>query len=230
IIEKHGRDFMRYYFAKFSKGEDFSFNEKEMIEIQKFMIVLNNINSFVEQLQDVKSELKIEDKWIISKYNSLLKNAKKSYEEYKFFNVIYEIENFVVMDLSRKYIQMIRERADETKKILNEVRIGLIKLLAPIIPFYSEMIWQELRKQKVVNEESIFLSDWPNYEEKMINLDLEKNFDEMLKIIEKGMAARDAAKIGLKWPLASAQVIMPNPLSKEFSELLKKQLRDMFKD
>lgn len=224
IIEKYGRDFMRYYFAKFSKGEDFSFNEKEMLEIQKFMIVLNNINSFVEQLQDSKNEMKIEDKWIISKYNSLLKKVKKSYDEYKFFEVIYEIENFVLMDLSRKYIQMIRDRADETKKILSEIRIGLIKLLAPIIPFYSEMMWQELRKKKIVNEESIFLSSWPDYEEKKIEEDLEKNFDEMLKIIERGMAARDTAKIGLRWPLASAQVIMPNPLKKELGELLKKQL------
>ena len=224
IIKKYGRDCMRYYFAKFSRGEDFSFDEREMVEIQKVMGFFGNINSFIEQLQTKKPELKIEDKWILSKYHSLIKKVKKSYEEYKFYEAISSIEDFVIIDLSRTYIQMIRDRADETKKMLNEIRKGLIKLIAPVTPFFAESVWQELRKKKVVDEESVHLSSWPSVDEKMIDPKLEKDFEEMLKIIEKGMAARDVAKIGLRWPLASAVVSIPNSLKKELHELIKKQL------
>jgi len=224
IIAKYGRDYMRYYFAKFSKGEDFSYDESELIELQKTIAILANVDSFVSQLQPTKQKMKIEDKWIESKFNNLVKEVMASYENYKFYEVIQKLENFVLNDLSRTYIQIIRERSNETFEVLNHIRNGVIKLYAPIMPLLSEAIWQELRKKNLVKEESIHLSEWPKVESKKINEKLEKEFEQLLKIVELGMAARDEAKIGLRWPLASAKVSADFTLGEELEEIIMRQL------
>lgn len=223
IIEKFGRDFMRYYFAKFSKGEDFFFDEKEFSEIRKIVNLLTNTNNFINQLENRKSRLKVEDKWILSRYNSFLRSAKENYDSYKFPELIQRIESFLI-ELSRKYIQIVRERSDETFEVLNEIRIGLIKILAPIVPFLAERIWQELRERKIVKEESVHLSDWPKFAGGKIYEKLEEEFESAMKVVEYGLAQRDKEKIGLRWPLQKAFVESPVNFDDELKEIISRQL------
>jgi valyl-tRNA synthetase len=68
------------------------------------------------------------------------------------------------------------------------------------------------------------LSEWPKVESKKINEKLEKEFEQLLKIVELGMAARDEAKIGLRWPLAAAKVYGDFKLSEELEEIIMRQL------
>ncbi|MEM4230735.1 MAG: class I tRNA ligase family protein [Candidatus Pacearchaeota archaeon] len=168
--------------------------------------------------------MEIEDKWILSKFNSLIKKVTESYNNYRFYEVIQELEKFLIFDLSRTYIKLIRERADETYEILNEIRIGLLKIFAPICPFVTEKIWQELREKKIVKEESVHLSEWPELDEKKIDNQLEKSFERIFEIIEKGLAERDKLKIGLKWPLAKAVVFSKEIFEKEFKKIIMGQL------
>lgn len=223
IIDKQGRDFLRYYFAKISKGEDFAFDENEFKEINNFFRVFLNINNFINQLEK-KNKLKVEDKWILSKYNSLIKNVRENYNSYKFIEVVKALEEFLINDLSKKYIQIIRERSDEIYDVINELRLGALKLLAPIIPFTTEKIWQELKEKKIVKEESIHLTEFPKEDNKKINQALEKEFETAFKIIELGLAERDKEKIGLKWPLAKASIETTEKLSKELQEIIMRQL------
>ncbi len=238
IIEKHSRDYLRYYFAKTSKGEDFAFDEKEFKEIQKTFRILNNVNNFISQLDNLsflekktrlnkektKIGTKIEDTWILSRYNSLIKEATENYNKFRYSEVVEAIERFLVFDLSRTYIKIVRDRADETYDILNKIRIDLLKLLAPIIPFLTEKIWQDFKEKKLVKQESVHLSDWPKVNEKLINTKLEKDFEIVLDVIEKGLAERDKVKIGLKWPLAKAIVYVKININKELQEIIKNQL------
>ncbi|KKL57232.1 hypothetical protein LCGC14_2237460, partial [marine sediment metagenome] len=161
VIEKYGRDEMRYYFAKNSKGEDFAFDEKEFKEIQNFFRILNNVNNFVNKLETKKSTLKLEDKWILSRFNSFLEDVEKSYNRFRFPEVIQKLERFVIDDLSKTYIKIIRERENEVYNILNKIRNDLLVVLSPISPFITENIWQQLRKKKIVKEESVHLCRWP---------------------------------------------------------------------
>lgn len=224
IISKYGRDAMRYYFAKNSKGEDFAFDEREFVEIQKVLTILSNINNFVVQLDKEKAKLQIEDLWILSKYSALLKDVTEDLNKFFYPEAIQKLEKFIVHDLSRAYIQMIRDRASESFAILNEIRDGLIKLFSPICPFITENIWQELRKKGIVKEESIHLSDWPKFDKKKISVELEKEFDNALSIIELGLAERDKAKISLRWPLAKAIIYSNVKLKSEIQEIIAKQL------
>ena len=222
IIEKYGRDAMRYYFAMSSKGEDFAFDENSIGDVQKTFMMLNNVNNFVNQLPREKQKTEAEDKWISSKFNSLVNEVPESYNNYKYPEVIQKLESFLVQDLSRSYIKIVRDRSGETYELLNEIRTGLLKMLAPICPFLAESIWQSLKNEKVVKEESIHLSDWPKADKKRINKELEKDFEIVMKLIELGLYERDKAKIGLRWPLASAAV---NPeINKDLQEILARQL------
>ena len=223
VIEKYGRDLLRYYFAKFSKGEDFSYDEREMKEMQKAMIVLDNVNRFINQLDKKKENLRVEDRWILSKFYALIEEIKELYNNYKFFDVVQKLEEFLISDLSRKYIQIIRERSNETYETLNKIRNSLIIMLAPIMPFVAEKIWQELREKKIVKEESVHLCDWPSFNSKKIDKKLEEEFVKAFDVIEKGLAVRDKEKIGLKWPLGKAE-ISGIKISKELEEVVARQL------
>ena len=219
IIDKYGRDYLRYYFAKLSKGEDFSFDEGEFKEIGKVFMILGNINSFIEQLERKKGKVRVEDKWILSRFNSVVEEVKESYNSYRFFDVISKLEEFVMFDLSRKYIQIIRDRSDEVYDVLNEIRVGLLKLFAPVIPFYCERVWTGFD----VKEESVHLSEFPKVDVNKIDSGLEKEMSLVFDIIERGLSARDEAKISLKWPLSKAEVRCSG-FRKELIDIIKSQL------
>ena len=163
VIAKYGRDALRYYFVKFSRGDDFAYNEKELSEINKVLTILHNVNTFINQLGDGKQTTRVEDKWILSRFARTVKAVAYEYNRYRFFAAIEVLEKFLVEDLSRTYIQMIRERAEETADVLRGIQQGVLKMFAAVVPFTCEHLWQELRMHKRVSEESIFLTDWYQY-------------------------------------------------------------------
>jgi len=224
VIEKYGRDYLRYYLTRSSKGDNFSFNENDFKEMQGVFRVLSNINRFVDQTMKGKQVLRAEDRWILSRYNSMILEVKEEYRKYRFYSAINKIEEFLVRDFSKTYVQMIRERSDEVFDIMNEIRIGVVKLFAPVIPFISEKIWQGLRESKFVSEESVHLSVLPKADEKKINSDLEREFNVALEVIEKGLAERDKEKIGLRWPLGDAKYEAGREISSEIEEIIARQL------
>ncbi len=224
IIEKYSRDYLRYYFAKISKGEDFSFDEKEFKDIQNFFRVLLNVNAFANQVEKGKNKIAIEDKWILSRLNSTINEITEDYNSYKFPEVVQTIEKFLNEDVSKKYIKMVRNRSSEVYGTLNEIRLAVLKFLAPIIPFATEKIWQELKDKKIVEEESIHLSEWPKEDKKKINPGLEEEFNLILKVIEIGLSERDKIQIGLKWPLAKVTISTDKKWDKEILEIVLRQL------
>lgn len=224
VIAQYGRDTLRYYFATFSKGEDFNYDPKGMQEIGKLFGILANINTFISQLTPRKVKPTLEDTWILSKYHRLITEVTAAYNSYQFFTGTQALERFIIHDLSRTYIQLIRDRADEATELLSTIRIGLLQLLAPLVPYMVEGWWQELRVQRKVKEESVFLSEFPSINNKKINQKLEHTFTQVQKVLEVGLRKRDQAHIGLKWPLASATITTPEPLAKKVYALILKQL------
>jgi isoleucyl-tRNA synthetase len=202
-----------------------AFDESNFEEVRKFMVILTNLNSFITQIpKGAKQQINAEDKWILSKYNELIGNVRKSYEEYDFGGLATKLEQFLVQDFSRKYIQMIRDRAENARETLQEIYSGLVIMLAPIIPFTSEHIWQKLRENDIVKEESAHLSSFPEYNKKGIDKELQESFDSLLKVIELGLSERDKLKIGLRWPLASATIQSEKKIDKELHGIIMQQL------
>jgi len=190
------------------------------------LLNLSNLIGLSEKTKAIKEE----DKWIISKLNSLIKKVSEELENLHPQQAARSLQNFWLNNLSRGYVQLVRDRISseerEVKGVLQEIYVQLVKLCAPFIPFISENAWQELKKKKMVAEESVHLCGWPQAEKNKINLELEKEFEIIFEIIEKGLAERDKEKIGLKWPLSKAILTLPKDckLSEEEKEIVVRQL------
>jgi len=235
VVDKYSSDIFRYYMCGMPTGENINFNWEEIKQKQRNFIVLMNIGNYLKDLLKQEKvekinqkDLDIEEKYILSRANSTLKKVSELFEGYYLDKTITEIEKLFI-DLSRVYIKIIREKAnnDKTRKIvLNtifEVYIKILKMFSIICPLIIERLWQDLKSLKVVKEESIHLCDWPIVNNDLINTKLERDFELALEIIEKGLAERDKEKIGLKWPLSKA-IVKSEKVNNNLLEIIKSQL------
>ncbi len=237
IISKTGVDAVRLQFCTNDAGNQKRFSYELMKEqVLGFLNVLYNCESYYKQLDDIKNKKRIdsgtkphvlsvstqsvkqEDKWILSKLNSLIKDVTEGLNNYELGKPFEKIMNFIVNDFSRGYIKMTRER-ENTKEVIKEILEKVSLILAPFAPFISEYIYDNF------SEKSVHLSNWPKPEKKKINLELEKEMVLVMKIIESGLAERDKSQIGLKWPLKRMVVYGKNlDFEKELIEIIKEQL------
>lgn len=150
------------------------------------------------------------DKWLISKYNKLLKNVTDSYEKYDLNEVVRYITSFVSEDLSNWYIRRNRGRfwaseLDDSKKSVYlttyEVLVGIAKMCAPIIPYTTEEIYKNL-----TGEESVHLADFPKYDESLINESIEVKMDLVRDLISTGRYVREETKIKVRQPISECLI------------------------
>ena len=219
-----GADILRYYFCSdIAPYETQKFNtDIARKEIGKIFNVLWNLQNLTSS---GKLKIKdIEDKWILSRLESMTKTYQKGMENFEFHTALAELNNFILNDLSRRYIQMTREKDNGTTISFCLERI--LKLLAPISPFISESIWQSLRKKNIVEELSVHLCEWPKSDVKKINSELESQFKLVFELIEKGLAERDKLQIGLKWPLSKAVLTFKDDkkFDKDIEKIIARQL------
>jgi len=228
-VEKMGADPMRLLYSSHDPALELRFGFNVVKEPRSDLTIFYNIQNLIKK-SDKVLKLEIEDKWILSRLNSLIRRVTEELDNLHPHSATKALREFWLNDLSRRYIQIVRDRLSIDDKAANstlkEVYVEILKLLAPMCPFITEKIWQELKlKEKgLVNEESIHLSNWPKAEKNNIDEKLEKEFDKTLKIIEMGLAERDKAKIGLRWPLAKATVYSDDKLNKELGEIIARQL------
>ncbi|PIO08442.1 isoleucine--tRNA ligase [Candidatus Pacearchaeota archaeon CG10_big_fil_rev_8_21_14_0_10_34_12] len=230
VIEKHGRDALRFYMSLINPGENISYKEDFFREINRFFNILSNISNLIKNeynlnFSENSKPINIEDKWIISRLNNLIKETMMNYEKYMFYKNTELISKFVLEDFSRTYIQLVRERINSKDKtvgeILNHVLSSVLLVSAPIIPYLTDFIYREMKNKN----ESIHFCSLPKTDKKKINKKLEEGFDVVFKIIEKGMMERDRAKVGLKWPLKKMFITgLNSPLTKEMFEIIKNRL------
>jgi isoleucyl-tRNA synthetase len=233
VVDKYSSDIFRFYICGISAGENISFNWEDVKQKQRGLMVLMNIGNYIKDLlqqeklgkiENIKAD--IEERYILSRANSTINKITELFENYEIDSTISEIEK-LILDLSRVYIKLTRDKSneDKTRRIvlltIYNVYIKCLKMLSVICPLVSEDLWQKL-KQTTNLEESVHLSSWPKADKKLINKKLEKEFEIGLEIIEKGLAERDKAKIGLKWPLAKA--IVNTKISKDLQKIVANQL------
>ena len=225
-VEKIGADTMRLLYCLQDPSQEIRFGFNVAKEPKNNINIFYNLRQLIENQKNQKISA-YEDKWIVSMLNSLIKYVTGEIENLHPHNATRALQNFWLNDFSRGYIQIVRDRIsnddEKVKAVMKDVYVTLLKLCAPIIPFVTEIIWQELRKRKIVEEESVHLSSWPKANAKKIDKKLENEFENLFKIIEIGLASRDNAKIGLRWPLLKAK-IYSKKLDKSFEELIKQQL------
>ena len=217
-IENYGADSVRFYLMNIGPvWTPIKFDHKALDEVvSKFYNTLKNTYTFFEMYANTDNvdprafdvdykELDEIDKWLLSKYNNLVKNVTDAYEEYDLNKVVKYLITFLNDDLSNWYIRRNRRRfwaseLDTSKKAVYkttyEVLIGFLKLVCPITPFITEDIYT-----KLTNEESIHLTDFPVFDETKVNEKIEKRMDLVKDLISLGRNAREEAKIKVRQPI-----------------------------
>jgi len=219
VIEKYGRDVLRFYFLSGAPWEDYFFKWEDMDEINKSFVIVRNTFNFVKTYvakTGKKKGLKSEDKWVLSKLNNLIATctvANKTFNAHRSSKLILE---FILNDFSRWYIKLIRGRtwpAYEGKDkeaaffTLYTVTKNLSQLLAPCCPFLAEEVYQNIVLKLKKDRESVHICDWPVAEKNLINKRLEDEMDVVKKIVESCQVVRQKANIKLKWPVRNVYLI-----------------------
>lgn len=218
LFDKYGADVLRWYLIYVSPPwTPTRFDEEGLKEVEsKFFRSLRNVYNFFslyantddidprEFFIDYEDREEI-DKWILSKYNNLVKQARKDMDVFELTKVVRAIQEFVVEDLSNWYIRRTRRRfwsteLDNSKKAVYnttyEILVGICKMIAPFVPFISEEIYRNL-----TGNESVHLDYYPEPNESLINPELEERMDLVRELVRLGRASREAVKIKVRQPL-----------------------------
>ena len=245
-LETYGADAIRWYFYTSSAPWiPKRFSGKLVQEGQrKFMGTLWNTYAFfvlyanIDQFDATKytldyEKLSVMDKWLLSKLNSAIKGTDENLANYRIPEAAKVLDEFVD-DMSNWYVRRSRERfwakGMEQDKInaymtLYTALVEICKAAAPMIPFMTEEIYQNLvRSINTEAPESIHLCDFPAVNEAWIDKELEKNMDEVLKIVVMGRACRNSANIKNRQPIGNMYVKAPNVLPEYFVEIIEDEL------
>ena len=245
-LETYGADAIRWYFYTSSAPWiPKRFSGKLVQEGQrKFMGTLWNTYAFfvlyanIDQFDATKytldyEKLSVMDKWLLSKLNSAIKGTDENLANYRIPEAAKVLDEFVD-DMSNWYVRRSRDRfwakGMEQDKInaymtLYTALVEICKAAAPMIPFMTEEIYQNLvRSINTEAPESIHLCDFPAVNESWIDKELEKNMDEVLKIVVMGRACRNSANIKNRQPIGNMYVKAPNVLSEYFVEIIEDEL------
>ncbi len=245
-LKTHGADAIRWYF--YSNSAPWlpnRFYDKAVTEGQRkflgtiwntyaFFVLYANIDEFDASKYTLEyDKLSVMDKWILSKLNSLVKSVDAYLNDYKIPETTRVLEEFVD-DLSNWYVRRSRERfwakGMEQDKInaymtLYTCLVTFCKTAAPMIPFMTEEIYLNLvRSIDKDAPESIHLCDFPVVNEAWIDKELEKNMDEVLKIVVIGRSCRNAANIKNRQPIGMMYVKAPFELPELFLDIIKDEL------
>ena len=241
-MKEYGADTVRFYLPYVSPvWTPLKFDVNGLKEVHsKFFNPLKNTYSFFTIYANIDNidpreyevsynDLEEIDKWLFSKLNKLIKNVTDSYEEYDLNKVVKYLTDFVSEDLSNWYIRRNRKRfwgseLNNSKKCVYyttyKTLLNLSKLIAPITPFISEEIYQNL-----TDKESVHLSDFPKYDESLINDTIEEKMDLVRDLISLGRNVREEQKIKVRQPIKEVILDGKNKdILSDLTDLIKEEL------
>jgi len=194
VIESHGSDVLRYLCASIGPSEAVPFSDKELTAGKRLSNKLANASKFVfmnlkdtekEKLINKPEKLEKLDEVFLERFNQVIEEATIEYENYNILKVKLNIEKFFWKEFTDNYIEIVKKRiyqGSEQEKIsaqytLYQTLLGVVKILAPIMPFVTEEIYHNYFKEiEPSDEKSIHLSEWP---------EAKKSSEEKTEILER---------------------------------------------
>ena len=245
-LSKYGADAIRWYFyINSAPWLPNRFHGKAVQEGQNkflgtlwntyaFFVLYANIDNFDPTKYTLDYEkLPVMDKWLLSKMNSMVKAVDDNLGNYRIPEAARALEEFVD-DMSNWYVRRSRERfwakGMEPDKVnaymtLYTALVTVSKAAAPMIPFMTEEIYQNIVvKVDPTAPESIHLCDFPKVDEAKIDPELERDMDEVLKVVVLGRACRNKANIKNRQPIAKMYIKAPQTLPEYFMDIIRDEL------
>jgi valyl-tRNA synthetase len=204
VIDQYGADALRFMLANGnSPGNDLRYSEEKVKAARNFANKLWNATRFIlMNLSDEITEislpetLEIEDKWVLTKYNNLVKEVTDNLDKFELGIAVSKLYDFIWDYLCDWYIELTKTRiaaggetALNAQKILVYIMANTLKLLHPFMPYITEEIWQAIPN----DSESIMIAKWPVYEESLNFEQEEKDFEKIMDAI-KGIRNARAEK------------------------------------
>jgi len=209
--------------------EDLRFSWKGVDIVARMLNVLWNVHVFATtymaldefdpkkiDMERVRENFMPEDSWMISRINSVTRDATKAFQGFDLHHATRTLSSFVLEDLSRWYVRLVRERIwierDDPRKlaayvVLYQAIHTLIRLLAPIMPYVVEVMYRDLVKAADTGAlESVHMLPWPSIDEQAIDAELERGMNIVRAFVEGGAAARQQARLKLRWPVSKAVI------------------------
>ncbi|MBI2650421.1 valine--tRNA ligase [Candidatus Woesearchaeota archaeon] len=219
MINKYSADALRFWAAGSRLGDDMPFQEKDLVTGHKFTTKIWNAAKFASlHLGDYKlqrpSKLHLTERWILSKLSKVVKEATQSFMNYEYSHTKLETETFFWHVFCDNYLEIIKDRLYNADKRgegarisaqygLYNVLLTIIKLMAPVMPFITEELYQ-LYYKKHEKIKSIHLTKWP--EIKMIDEHAEHIGDFVVKVIEYARKQKTMKQLSLKTPIKKLTV------------------------
>jgi len=230
-METHGADIVRAYLLGKAAPEDILlFDWEELKQVKRSLTVVWNVFSFAItymmldrfnprewHLKRVSQYLKAEDRWLLSRCQTVIRKVTASLEKYKFHLALRDLLDFLVEDVSRFYVRLVRKRvwveAPEPGKTaayytLYRVLLDALKMLAPFTPYLAEKLYQAISAEEA---ESIHLCSWPRVDESLLDLELEAGMEVCRKALRAALSARQRGQVKLRWPVRRLVVSPLNP-------------------
>ncbi len=200
IIKVYGADILRLWCASVDYREDVKISDnilKQMAEAYRRVrntarYILGNSADFNPLTDAVAYEDLMEiDKWALNKLERLKRVVTESYEKYEFYNLFQEIHYFSGIDMSAFYLDIIKDRlyaekADSKERraaqtVMSEILVTLTKMVAPILSFTAEEIWETL-PETLKDSESVLLTDWYVNNDQYLSDELDVKWEEIIKL------------------------------------------------
>jgi isoleucyl-tRNA synthetase len=248
VLNAHGADALRWYlYSSAPPGNSRRFGVALVEETLRdfFMTLWNSYSFFVlyanldkpELTREVPVETRSEiDRWLVAKLHALVREVTDKLEHYDPTAASRAIRDFVVDDLSNWYVRRNRRRfwksgSDADKlaayKTLYQALVTVAKLMAPMAPFVSEAMYQNLvRSLEPDAPESVHLADWPRYDEALIDEGLLRDMNALVRVVELGRAARAASGVKVRQPLPEVLVRVRSAEELAGFKRLEAQLRE----
>lgn len=223
MLNKYGADATRWYLLNVSPAwTPTKFDEEGLQEIvSKFFGTLKNVYNFfvlygnldnidVKELSVAYEKRPELDRWILSKYNKLIRGVTESMDRYDHMKTVRAITEFVNEDLSNWYIRRARRRfysegmskdKESVFATTYEVLEGIARIIAPIAPFISDEMYK-----KLTGEETVHIAYFPQVNEKLIDDKVEKRMDVVRAVCNLGRGIREKESLKVRQPLAGVLV------------------------
>ena len=226
IINLASVDGWRLFCSARPRWQDLLMKEKDIIETNNNVITLHNIAELVKEFGDLsgvdlkavrapgKTKLAIEDRWILSRFNTLIGEVTEAFDSYQIDKAVNKMRDFFLEDLSRFYLKLAKQRASDAGKgelkrlanLLGYILKNLSIMLSVAIPFTGEHVYQQL----FASGESIFMEKWPKQKKALVDSDLERQMDVAKEAITALLNSREKASISLRWPVAKGTLEITN--------------------
>jgi isoleucyl-tRNA synthetase len=227
VVQQFGCDAFRMgLVAGAAPWEDVSFGTENVRNAQRSLNILWNVHVFATQYMSadryrferdahLASAQRPEDRWLLSRLQSTIAETTQHFESYEFHRAAREVERFVLEDLSRWYVRLVRERvwdeeasAEKTAAyaVLYETLCVTAKLLAPFAPHVAEAIFQDLTEGQGREATTVHAEDWPVADAALTDYDLERDMATVRAVVDAASYARQKANMKLRWPVAKLEI------------------------